>query len=193
MPMKEPTSVELIATIAAGNSDEIVEAIWDVDLGIPGNRWTQSDLLDCLIDAWAVVCERPAGAFQVLLWFERSLRKLSLEERERVRRVVSESYGKLTDGQTTLEVAEWFGGFGSEESLKFITYWLDCWESMASDQKKCLDGFFREAFEVTEGRPDTTIFDQLIALEARYDALRPPSPGVPPRHRPVGPDAFWKS
>lgn len=191
--MEEHCCEKLTATIVSGNSDEIVEAIGDAEFGMPDNGWTQDKLLDCLISAWEFACHAPSGAFHVLFWFERSLRNLSLEQRDRVRKVVSESYGKTIEGLTTLEIAEWFGGFGTEESMKFIIYWLDRWESMTDDQKNCLDGFFREAFEVTEGRPDTTIFDQLIALEARYDVLRPPSPGVPPRHRPVGPDAFWKS
>lgn len=96
--------------------------------------------------------------------------------------MIVDSYGRMIDGQTSLEVAEWFGCFADGESLEFLTHWLDRWGSMTPEAKKSLDGFFWQAFELLETQPDASYFEKLVALEARYDGLYPRGSGAPPRH-----------
>jgi len=170
--------------ISSGSDDAISSAI--VDLEYDNASAVGSDVSDttfeCLERAWKTIAGRASGTFAVAFWFCNTYGKFNAEQKERTKTLFADTYGAILNDAAALEVAEWFGTFVDETSLRFVTRWLDDWSSMTEAARCGLDGFFFDSFDLQKRRNSSVYNERLILLEQRYDILRPRHPLSLPRH-----------
>ncbi|MBL8298009.1 MAG: hypothetical protein JNN30_06610 [Rhodanobacteraceae bacterium] len=175
---------QFFEAISSGSDDAISSAIVDLEYDTPSAVGSDvpDAVFECIEQGWKTIVRRASGTFPVVFWFCHSYNKFSAAQKERARTLLVETYGSILNDATALEVAEWFGTFADETSLRFAEQWLDRWPSMTDAARFDLDGFFDDSFDPQKNGRNSAYSEQLSLLERRYDTLRPRNPLSLPRH-----------